>query len=496
MNPRIRIVALVLSFAFLAVPAQASAASACPGTTDLPPFALSTVDATAPSGAWQQGSPAGNVDVPLMGAGATQWEYKVDCGGTVGVIGAGGTVPISGNGTHRLSHRAHDGVSWTEWTDHFVRIDATVPANTTIPPTTAWQKGPVNVALTGTDATSLVHTEWRVGGGSWTTGNSATVTGTGTHQLESAAVDEAGNRTERNDTVKVDDTLPADTTVTPVGWQNGPVNVTVNGTDADSGVDRVEWQLNAQPIGSGPAGTVVPVGIHGQHNFRTRVIDEVGNASAWADHAVWVDIQGPADTTVIPTGWITTPSTLINITADDNGASGIKRIQWRLDGATTGDVSNTDTTPVTVTGDGIHELEVRITDNQDRVLEWHTHQVKIDTVNPVDNTTVAAGWLPLEYFDVLVRGTDDALAGPGRRMAARRRRHRDGLLEQLRGPRLRQRGAHPRDPDRRQRGPAQRLEGAHGQARRRAAHEHDADRARGLAQHALHGHPQRHGRRL
>ena len=225
----------------------------------------------------------------------------------MGVIGAGGTVPISGNGTHRLSHRAHDGLSWTEWTDHFVRIDATVPANTTIPPTTAWQKGPVNVALTGTDATSLVHTEWRVGGGSWTTGNSATVTGTGTHQLESAAVDEAGNRTERNDTVKIDDTLPSDTTVTPVGWQNGPVNVTVNGTDADSGVDRVEWQLNAQPIGSGPAGTVVPVSIHGQHNFRTRVIDEVGNASAWADHTVWVDIQGPADTTVIPTGWLTDP---------------------------------------------------------------------------------------------------------------------------------------------------------------------------------------------
>ncbi len=396
----------MLSFAFLAVPAQASAASACPGTTDLMPFALATVDATAPSGAWQQGSPAGTVDVPLVGAGATQWEYKVDCGGTVGVMGAGGMVPITGDGTHRLSHRANDGLSWTEWTDHFVRIDATVPANTTVPPTTNWQKGPVNVALTGTDATSPLHMEWRVGGGSWTTGNSASVTGTGTHQLESAAVDEAGNRTERNDTVKVDDTLPADTTVTPVGWQNGPVNVTVNGTDADSGVDRVEWQLNAQPIGSGPAGTVVNVGIHGQHNFRTRVIDEVGNASAWADHAVWVDIQGPADTTVIPSGWLTTPSTVINITADDNGASGIKRIQWRLDGTTTGDVLGTDTTPVTVTGDGSHNLEVRITDNQDRVLEWHTHQVKIDTVDPVDNTTIAAGWLPLEYFDVLVRGTD------------------------------------------------------------------------------------------
>ncbi len=407
MNPRIRTVAVVLAFATVAAfPSGASAASACPGATDLPPFALATVDATAPSSAWQKGSPPGTVDVPLVGAGATQWEYKVDCGGTVNVPGAAGLVAITGDGPHRLSHRAHDGISWTEWVDHFVNIDGTVPANTTVPPTTNWQKGPVHVALTGTDAASAVQMEWRVGGGSWTTGNSATVSGTGTHHLESAAVDEAGNRTERDDTVKVDDTLPADTTVTPVGWQNGPVNITVNGADADSGVDRVEWQLNAQPVDSGPAGTVVNIGIHGQHVFRTRVIDEVGNASAWIDHDVWLDIQGPADTTVIPTGWITIPSTVINITADDNGASGIKRIQWELDGTTTGDVANTDTTPVTVTGDGVHELKVRITDNQDRVLDWHTHQVKIDTVDPVDNTTVAAGWLPLEYYDVLVRGTD------------------------------------------------------------------------------------------
>ena len=53
-------------------------------------------------------------------------------------------------------------------------------------------------------------------------------------------------------------------------------------------------------------------------------------------------------------------------------------------------------TPVTVTGDGVHELEVRITDDLGRVNDWHTHQVKIDTVNPIDNTTVAAGWLPLD----------------------------------------------------------------------------------------------------
>ena len=342
-----------------------------------------------------------------MGAGATQWEYKVDCGGTVGVIGAGGTVPITGNGTHRLSHRANDGVSWTEWTDHFVRIDATVPANTTIPPTTAWQKGPVNVALTGTDATSLVHTEWRVGGGSWTTGNSATVTGTGTHQLESAAVDEAGNRTERNDTVKVDDTLPSDTTVTPVGWQNGPVNVTVNGTDA--ALRRRSRRVAAQRAADrlrprrhrGPHRHPRPAQLPHACDRRGRQRERVGRPRRVGRH------PGPGRHDRDPDRLAHHP-----VDPDQHHRRRQRRLghqahpvaarrrhdRRRLEHGH--DAGDRHAATVSTT------LEVRITDNQDRVLDWHTHQVKIDTVNPVDNTTVAAGWLPLEYFDVLVRGTD------------------------------------------------------------------------------------------
>ena len=54
-------------------------------------------------------------------------------------------------------------------------------------------------------------------------------------------------------------------------------------------------------------GTVVTIGTHGDHSFRRASIDEVGNATAWTDATVQVDIAGPADTTVVPTGWITDP---------------------------------------------------------------------------------------------------------------------------------------------------------------------------------------------
>ena len=500
MNPRIRIFVVLLAVALMAVvPSTASAASAC--GSDLPPYAAAMLDTTAPSAAWQQGVPAGNVDIPLLGgASIDQWEYKIACGAPVNVIGAGGTATVSGQGTFRFTHRAHDSVTNTGPTGSTTssRSTRSFPANTTTPPTASWRKGPVNVPLTADASAARPCTrEWRIAGGPVLDDRQlGHVNGTGAHQLETAAVDAAGNRSERNDTVRVDNTLPVDTTITPVGWQNGAVDVPVTATDADSGVDRVEWQIDAQAPGSGPEGTVVRIGTHGIHNFRTRSVDEVGNLSAWIDHTVMVNIAGPGDTTVIPSGWITDPSVDLDITADPNGSPGIQRIQWRLDGVTTGDVAGTDTTPVTVTGDGIHELEVRITDDWGRINDWHTHQVKIDTVDPVDNTTVAAGWLPLTYLDVLVRGTDQHSQVQG---VEWRLDGGDVLSASTNNHEVRVAGngdPHARDPHGRQRRPQEHLEGPHDQAGLDAADQHHPDRPRRLAQHALLGRARRLGRRL
>ena len=111
MNPRIRIFVVLLALALLAaVPSSAAAASAC--GSDLPPYAAASLDTTAPVSTWQQGVPAGTVDIPLLGgAGVDQWQYKVDCGAPVTIIGAGGNAAVVGDGTHRFTHRAHDSVS-------------------------------------------------------------------------------------------------------------------------------------------------------------------------------------------------------------------------------------------------------------------------------------------------------------------------------------------------------------------------------------------------
>ena len=142
----------------------------------------------------------------------------------------------------------------------------------------------------------------------------------------------------------------------------------------NSGVDRVEWQLNSGPLQSSNASSFqITIGTHGEHTLRTRVVDEAGNSTPWTDRHVKVAIVGPADTTVIPAGWITDPATVVNVTAQDNGGNGIQRIEWELDDTTSGSALGVTSTPVNITGDGVHKLEVRIIDNLDRVNDWHTH---------------------------------------------------------------------------------------------------------------------------
>lgn len=398
--------------ALCAAPAKAAAAPPSVCGVGAGPFLPETDDQTVVPTGWQQGSPPGTVDIPLLGGpDVDAFEYKVNCGSAVAVNSAPGTATVTGQGAFRFTHRAYDADAdlWTDWVDSWVSIDSVNPANTTPPISSDWRRGPATFPLSGLDTTSNVVTEWSLdGGGTWTRNGAAVVDGTGSHTLITAAVDEAGNRAERTDTVRIDNDLPVDTTTTappivPLP-QTEPVSLTVDGTDADSGVARVEWQLDAQAPGSGPDGTVVQIATSGMHVFRTRVVDKVGNVSAWRAQNVWIDLEGPADTTVVPTTWFTTPTVQIDVTAEEE-EYGIKTIEWRLDGVYGGSV-NSDSVPVTIAGDGIHELEVRVTDNDDRVLDWHTHLVKIDTVHPVDLTTISSGWLPYSSLNVNVRGTD------------------------------------------------------------------------------------------
>ena len=190
---------------------------------------------------------------------------------------------VSGSGDHLFETRVVDMAgNASGWRAEQVRIDTLPPANTTATPTSP-EDNPYTVSVTGTDAhSSIAAVEWRVDGGAVQTGAvgaTATVTGNGAHTLETRVLDAAGNssgwRTDSFtiDAVTGDATPPVDTTTTvSSAWRVSPVAITVSATDSGSGVERVEWRLDGQPVQSGPSGSFT-ISTDGVHDLETRAFD-------------------------------------------------------------------------------------------------------------------------------------------------------------------------------------------------------------------------------
>ena len=209
--------------------------------------------------------------------------------------------------------------------------------------------------------------------------------------------------------MQIDNTDPVDDTTTPAGWQHSVTDITIQGTDVDSGVGHVEWELDGVR-GTGPNGHVVPIG-HGIHELKTRIIDAVGNATGWVTHPqIQVDIAGPVDTT-------TGPGRLGDRRRRGHGQRHRHRLvgrrrrttEWKLKNDATGNVQTgsggAGPVPVLVSGDGVHELKTRLTDGVGDNSGWRTQYVRIDTVTPTDTTNPVTGWVK-QALNVTVTGND------------------------------------------------------------------------------------------
>jgi hypothetical protein len=267
--------------------------------------------------------------------------------------------------------------------------------------------GTLTIPLLGTDVQGF---EWRVDCGaveSAASGDAVLELASGTYTFSHRA-QEAGTGDWTpwvDDTISIDADPPVDLTMTPDGWQDEPVTVEVTGDDEHSGVDHVEWELDGVP-GSGVNGIEVYIATHGTHTLRTRIVDAAGNASDWEEHTVLLDVNGPVNTTVVPPGWVTAPSVVVDVTGVDTGGSGVVKIEWIVDDTIAGQVGGAGPVPVVISGDGVHKLQTRLTDALNEDSGWRTQWVRIDTVAPTDTTTAATGWLPQPSLNVTVGGTD------------------------------------------------------------------------------------------
>ncbi len=377
------------------------------------------IDTTAPAnltdaapGTWRDGAWAVTVRGADDGSGISHVEWSVD--GSPATQGSPTTVAtVSGHGTHTLTTRVFDAAGNSTERDDTIRIDMVDPVNTTAVPPATPQNNPYTLPVTGTDSGSgVLKVEWKVDGGavqSGASGASATVTGHGAHTIETRVVDNVGRSSGwRTNTVTVDaitnDTVdPVDTTTTaPAGWHPGAINVTVAATDDGSGVTQLRWRLNGQQHiwpGTSPSFTLSDEGVH---VLETRAFDAKGNVTDWRVQTFRIDVSTPVDTTAVSDdAWRNSRTFTLSGT---DAVSGIQAIEYSVDGAPV--QLGTNGQAVTVPADGTYSVFTRALDRADNASPSRTVTMKVDSVDPVNTTTVPLGTWRSTALSHPLAGTD------------------------------------------------------------------------------------------
>ncbi|WP_176554612.1 plastocyanin/azurin family copper-binding protein, partial [Georgenia sp. 311] len=241
--------------------------------------------------------------------------------------------------------------------------------------------GSATVTLAATDDGSGVDTvEYSLDGGDWTAYTTPlTVSAPGEHTVAYRATDVAGNTADGSVdfTVVAEDVPDPDTTApevsaTVTGEQDadeayvGSATVTLAATDADSGVDTVEYSLDG---GDWTAYTTpVVVSEPGEHTLAYRATDVAGNTADGSVTFTVVAEDTPDPDTTAPEVSATVTgeqdeddayvgSATVTVSATD-ADSGVDTVEYSLDG---GDWTAY-TAPVVVSTPGEHTVAYRATD--------------------------------------------------------------------------------------------------------------------------------------
>lgn len=377
-------------------------------------------DDTAVSSGWYRTSP---VTIDVTGSDVTSgiqkvlWRKAVS-GAFTEVLGQTTPVTFATDGQYPLNTQVVDKAGYvTAVKSQTVKIDTANPVNTTPAAPAGTVNNPYQVTVSGTDVSGsgVARIEYRVAGGaaqSVNSGTQITVAGHGPRTLETRVVDVAGNtsawRLETLDLdAKTNDVVaPTDiTTTAPTGWEPGEIPVTVGATDDGSGVAQLRWRLDGEQFiwpGDNPSFTIP----EGQHVLETRAYDAKGNATAWRVQTFKVDTSAPVDTTAVVDGeW--RPSRTFKLTGTD-AVSPVQSIEYRINAAAV--QVGAPGQDVTVPADGTYTVATRVIDSADNATGWRTVTMKVDTVDPVNTTTVPDPDWVVGPLELPLAGTD---AGSG-----------------------------------------------------------------------------------
>ena len=279
-----------------------------------------------------------------------------------------GSFVVAGEGIHRVDYAAVDGAGNSETGDAAVSIDSTPPLvvleMSGIPGREDWYVSDVLVSLRAEDGGSgLARLEVRLDGGSWAEYASALPLTDGVHTVSYRASDAAGNMAgSRTVMVSVDATSPQSTAVLSGergdhGWYRTPVVVSLQASDATSGVDVLAYRVGT--------GTWRPYGdpftlSSGVHTIQFTATDKAGWLEPAQTLTVRVDETPPALAAVQTPGHSTSHDVTLTWSASDSG-SGVDRFEVAVDGGGWTRLGTEPTARLHL-ADGAHTVVIRATD--------------------------------------------------------------------------------------------------------------------------------------
>src|SRR5436189_151244 len=279
-----------------------------------------------------------------------------------------GSFVVAGEGIHRVDYAAVDGAGNSETGGAAVSIDSTPPLvvleRSGIPGREDWYVSDVLVSLRAEDGGSgLARLEVRLDGGSWAEYVSALSLTDGVHTVSYRASDAAGNMAgSRTVIVSVDATSPQSTAVLSGergdhGWYRTPVGVSLQASDATSGVDVLAYRVGT--------GTWRPYGdpftlSSGVHTIQFTATDKAGWLEPAQTLTVRVDETPPALAPVQTPGHSTSHDVTLTWSASDSG-SGVDRFEVAVDGGGWTRLGTEPTARLHL-ADGAHTVVIRATD--------------------------------------------------------------------------------------------------------------------------------------
>ena len=231
----------------------------------------------------------------------------------VSINGGGATFTAASDGVYPLTATAMDYAGNSTTTSGTIRIDS-VPPSLSVSASPAdgnsgWYVSPAVLTATASDATSgIAGVQYRVDGGAWQDGSTATISTDGSHTVEFQARDQAGNTTTASQTVNVDTTLPQSGFTSPAEGSTTYAHgqdfvMTGASSDTTSGLSSAQISLNDgtnwQPVSLNSDGTWsytwdTTTASDGPHGVLVTATDQAGNQEHTARITVIVANIGPS----------------------------------------------------------------------------------------------------------------------------------------------------------------------------------------------------------